>query len=58
MTPHCKGCRLHNNSGWGKKAIASEPARAKFNDWCCKFGQAAKDIAKHCKLHNAKEALK
>ena len=55
MTDHCKGCKLHHNAGWRQDQIKKVSARAKYNDWCSKFGQPAKKVVGHCKTLSAKE---
>jgi hypothetical protein len=53
MNKHCKQCKYHHNAGHP----ATSNLALKYNDWCCKFSNTAKDIVGHCKLKNGKEIL-
>jgi len=50
MNTHCKDCKYHHS--------ANHPSGSnlgpRYNDWCVKFSNTARDVIGHCKLKQGK----
>jgi len=50
MNKHCKECKYHHDANHPKTSNLG----SRYNDWCVKFSNTARDVIGHCKLKQGK----